>query len=124
MHNRKKAGFESVKAYLKSERLQGSPAKAYLKSERLQNALERLPGWTPGPGNDGIVSIMRTRVFKDSTGARSYVSLVCRLAAVRRQPVEIRLSGPQVVVKLQGHPVRGCTGGLGKTVFNLADLIG
>jgi pterin-4a-carbinolamine dehydratase len=112
--NKKKVGFEPSPA----------PVKAYLKSERLQDALAGVPGWTLSPGQDGIPGIVRTRGFDDSRGARSFVNTVCRLAAGQRQPVEVRLSGAQVVVKLQGHPVRGCTGGLGKPVFNLAEMIG
>jgi pterin-4a-carbinolamine dehydratase len=125
MSKAKKMGIKAVKAYLKSERVQeSSPEKAHLKSERVQDALARLPGWTLDPGNGGIVAIVRTRGFDDSRGARSFAGLVCRLAAGQGQPVEIRLAGAKVIVKLQGHPVRGCTGGLGKPVFNLAGMIG
>jgi pterin-4a-carbinolamine dehydratase len=105
--NKKKVDFE--------------PVKAYLKSERVQDSFQRLPGWKPSPEGGGIV---RTRTFDTAKAARSFVTLVCRLAAGQHQPVEVRLAGAQVVVKLQGHPVRGCTGGLGKPVFNLAEMIG
>ena len=126
MSRKKKVGFElPVKAYLKSERVQeSSPREAYLKSERVQEALGRLPGWMPARVNDGIVAIARIRAFDDSKGARSFIGLVCRLASGQGQPVEIRLEGTKVVVKLSGHPVRGCTGGLGKPVLNLAEMIG
>jgi pterin-4a-carbinolamine dehydratase len=126
MSRKKKVGFElPAKAHLKSERLQEStPERAYLKSERLQEALGRLPGWTLTPGHGGIAGIARARAFDSSRGARSFVGLVCRLAVGQGQPVEIRLEGTKVVVKLSGHPVRGCTGGLGQPVLNLAEMIG
>lgn len=118
----KKVGFEAVRAYLKSERVQGgAPERAYLKSERVQDALDRLPGWKLSAEGQAIV---RSQAFADAKAARSFVGLVCRLAAGQGQPVEIGLAGAKVVVKLQGHPVRGCTGGLGMPVFNLAEMIG
>lgn len=97
------------------------PVKAHLKAERVQESLQRLPGWSLGEDGGEIV---RKRKFNDSSGARAYVNNVCRLAAMRRQPVEIGFSGAQVVVTLKGHPVRGCTGGLTETVLNLAATIG
>ena len=108
------------KAHLKAERVQLSPV-ARLKAERVQEALKRLPGWELDAGGQEIV---RARKFKDAVGARAFVGLVCRLSSGQRQPVRIRLSGERVVVTLKGHPVRGCTGGLGKPVFKLAEMIG
>ena len=120
---KKKVGFEAPrKAYLKSERVQEStPERAYLKSERVQDALSRLPGWRLSPGGEAL---LQSRAFDDVKAALAFIWLVCRLAAGLGQPVEIRLAGEKVLVKLQGHPVRGCTGGLGKPVFNLAEMIG
>lgn len=104
-----------------SDPVADAPVKMYLKPERIQEMLQRLPGWKLCPDGGGIV---RTRKLKDVEEARSFVNLVCTLAAAQRQPVKIRLSRRQVDVTLEGHPVRGCVGGLGKPVFNLADLIG
>ena len=105
---KKKVGFEA-------------PEKAYLKSERVQDALARLPGWRLSPGGEAL---LQSRAFDDVKSALAFIWLVCRLAAGHGQPVEVRLAGEKVMVKLQGHPVRGCTGGLGKPVFNLAEMIG
>lgn len=96
--------------------------KAYLKSERLQDELVRLPpGWALGADGGAIE---REQAFEDGKAALAYIWLVCRLAAAHGQPIQVRLAGPQVKVRLAGHPVRGCTGGLGKPVFNLAGMIG
>lgn len=97
------------------------PEKAYLKSERVQDALAKLPGWRLSPDGGAL---QQSKSFDDVKAALAYIWLVCRLAAGHSQPVEVRLLGEKVVVKLQGHPVRGCTGGLGKPVFNLAEMIG
>lgn len=98
-----------------------TPERAYLKAERVQDSLRRLPGWELKPDGKGIV---RSRSFADSTVARAFVNRVCRLAAGVHQPVNLSLAGAKVVVTLQGHPARGCTGGLGRPVFDLANLIG
>lgn len=111
MHRRRRTSRRSV---------QLSPV-ARLKAERVQEALKRLPGWELAAGGQEIV---RTRKFKEPVGARAFVGLVCRLSSGQRQPVRIRLAGERVVVMLKGHPVRGCTGGLGKPVFKLAEMIG
>ncbi|MES1242816.1 MAG: 4a-hydroxytetrahydrobiopterin dehydratase [Acidobacteriota bacterium] len=105
---KKKVGFEA-------------PRKAYLKSERVQDELSRLPGWTLAAEGKAL---LQSREFGDVKAALAFIWLACRLAATQGQPVEIRLAGEKVMVKLQGHPVRGCTGGLGKPVFNLAEMIG
>lgn len=97
------------------------PERAYLKAERVQDYLQRLPGWELKSDGTGIV---RTRKFTDSTVARGFVNRVCRQAAGQHQPVNITLNGAKVVVTLQGHPARGCVGGLGKPVFALANIIG
>lgn len=99
----------------------GTPVRAYLKAERVQDHLRRLPGWELKEGGRGIV---RTRTFTDATVARAFVNRVCRLAAGQQQPVNISLTGAKVVVTLEGHPARGCTGGLGRPVFDLANIIG
>lgn len=51
-------------------------------------------------------------------------SLACRLATHQGQPVMVGVLGGDVVVRLQGKPVRGCTGGITEPVFKLAGLIG
>lgn len=64
------------------------------------------------------------RSFNSPQAARSFVGRVCKLAEDRRQPVNVRLAGKQVGITLQGHPAKGCTGGINGAVFNLAGKIG
>jgi pterin-4a-carbinolamine dehydratase len=92
-----------------------------LKGERVQEALERLPGWRLV---EEVPALERVVQFEEPAGARRFVDFVCRVASLRKQPVTIGLAGEQVVVTLQGHPVRGCTGGLTNTTFDLAGIIG
>jgi pterin-4a-carbinolamine dehydratase len=92
-----------------------------LKPERVQEHLDRLPGWRLRQDGSGIE---RVRSFASSGSARWFVGRICKLAEDRGQPISVRFAGRQVTVTLQGHPVRGCIGGLNGTVFNLADQIG
>lgn len=98
-----------------------SPVKAHLKAERVQDTLKRMPGWSLGPAGDGLV---RTREFDDAAEARAYVGNVCWIASIWHHPVKIGFTEAQVVVTLPGHPARGCTGGLTKSMLNLANTIG
>ena len=97
------------------------PVRMNLKPERVQELLVGLPGWKLRGDGRGLESVRR---FTHPGAAGSFAALACRLATVRRQPVKVHLSGGEVVVTLQGHPVRGCTGGLTSKVFTLAGLIG
>ena len=97
------------------------PEKMYLKAERIQEQLQRLPKWSLRPDGSGIE---RVRQVDEPAKAKQFVSYVCRLSSLRRQPVTIDVGRKQVVVTLKGHPARGCTGGLTDAVFDLAALIG
>jgi pterin-4a-carbinolamine dehydratase len=97
------------------------PVRMELKPERVQEALDRLPSWKLREGAYGIQTVRR---FATSGRAISFAAYSCRLASNVGQPVKVSLAGPQVTVILEGHPVRGCTGGLTDPVFRLADLIG
>ena len=97
------------------------PVRLYLKPERIQEQLQRVPDWKLSADGRGIV---RTRELRDVLEARAFVDQVCRLSALQRQPVKVRLAGPKVDVTLEGHPIRGCVGGLTVPVFNLAEMIG
>jgi pterin-4a-carbinolamine dehydratase len=97
------------------------PVRMNLKPERVQQLLGGLPGWRLREDGSGLES---ARQFTSPGAAGSFAALACRLATQRRQPVKIDLSGGKVVVKLQGHPARGCAGGLTSKVFTLAGLIG
>ena len=92
-----------------------------LKPERVQQLLAALPGWRLRGDGSGLES---ERQFTNPGAASSFAALACRLAALRGQPVKVDLSGGKVVVRLQGHPARGCVGGLTGPVFALAGLIG
>ncbi|HWM89820.1 MAG TPA: 4a-hydroxytetrahydrobiopterin dehydratase [Thermoanaerobaculia bacterium] len=106
---------------MNAKRTPPMPVPAYLKPERIQEQLQRVPDWKLSPDGRGIV---RTRELRDLVEARAFVDQVCRLSALQCQPVKVRLAGPKVEVTLEGHPVRGCIGGLGVPVFNLAEMIG
>jgi len=118
--DKKKRGIELVKGYLTEQR-KPKPDRAYLKSERVQEGLAKLPGWRLS--RDGA-ALQQSRSFDDDKAALAYVWLVCRMAASHGQPIEVGLNAEKVVVQLKGHPVRGCTGGLGKPVLKLAEMIG
>ena len=92
-----------------------------LKPERVQQLLRRLPGWRLRQDGRGIENV---RSFNSAKAARAFVGHVCKLAEARRQPVNVRLAGKQVSITLQGHPAKGCTGGINGAVFNLAGHIG
>jgi pterin-4a-carbinolamine dehydratase len=92
-----------------------------LKPERVQQLLLRLPGWRLRQDGRGIENV---RSFNSGKAARSFVGHVCKLAEIRRQPVNVRLAGKQVSITLQGHPAKGCIGGINGAVFNLAGKIG
>lgn len=92
-----------------------------LKPERVQQLLAKLPGWKLRQDGRGIENV---RGFTSARAARSFVGHVCKLADSRRQPVTVRLAGKQVSITLQGHPAKGCTGGINGAVFNLAGKIG
>jgi pterin-4a-carbinolamine dehydratase len=101
--------------------LPDGPVRMDLKPERVQQMLERLPGWALHSSGRAIV---RVRMFTTERKAGSFVRKACWLATKLLQPVMVSLAGKEVTIALTGHPVRGCTGGLTNTVFNLADLIG
>ncbi len=92
-----------------------------LKPERVQQLLGGLPGWRLRQDGRGIENV---RSFNSGKAARSFVGHVCKLAESRRQPVNVRLAGKQVSITLQGHPAKGCVGGINGAVFNLAGKIG
>ena len=92
-----------------------------LKPERVQELLLALPGWRLRQDGLGIENV---RSFNSPKAARSCVGQVCKLAESTRQPVNVRLAGKQVSVTLQGHPAKGCVGGINGAVFNLAGKIG
>ena len=92
-----------------------------LKPERVQQLLLGLPGWSLRKDGGGLESVRR---FTSPGAAGAFAALACRLATVRRQPVKVAVLGGEVAVTLQGHPVRGCAGGLTSEVFVLAGLIG
>lgn len=96
------------------------PVRMELKPERVQQMLLNLPGWRLR--EDGR-AIETDRLFVTEQTASSFAALACRLARVQRQPLQVSLSGKQVLLTLTGHPVRGCTGGLTAPVFKLAELI-
>jgi len=92
-----------------------------LKPERVQQLLDGLPGWRLRQDGSGIENV---RSFNNPKAARAFVGHVCKLAEIRRQPVNVRLAGKQVSITLQGHPAKGCVGGINGAVFNLASQIG
>lgn len=92
-----------------------------LKPERVQEYLAKLPGWRLRQDGGGIENV---RSFNSPKAARAFVGHVCKLAEIRRQPVNVRLAGKQVAITLQGHPAKGCVGGINGAVFNLAGKIG
>jgi pterin-4a-carbinolamine dehydratase len=92
-----------------------------LKPERVQELLRALPGWRLRQDGGGIENV---RSFNSPKAARAFVGHVCKLAEIRRQPVNVRLAGKQVSITLQGHPAKGCVGGINGAVFNLAGKIG
>ncbi|MFL6202302.1 MAG: 4a-hydroxytetrahydrobiopterin dehydratase [Thermoanaerobaculia bacterium] len=92
-----------------------------LKPERVQQLLLRLPGWRLRQDGRGLENV---RSFRSAKEARLFVGDVCKLAEIRHQPVSFRLAGRQVTITLQGHPAKGCTGGINGAVFNLAGKIG
>ena len=98
-----------------------APVRMELKPERVQEALDRLPSWKLREGAYGIQTVRR---FATSGRAISFAAYSCRLASMMGQPVKVDLMGEKVAVILEGHPLRGCTGGLTGPVFKLADLIG
>ena len=98
-----------------------APERMHLKPERVQQLLAKLPGWAlRGEGR----AIVRVRMFTTPQGAGAFARNACWLATKLMQPVKVSLAGNEVSITLTGHPVRGCTGGLTGSVFNLADLIG
>jgi hypothetical protein len=99
----------------------GAPVRMNLKPERVQQLLLALPGWKLRRDGLGIETFRR---FTSARAASAFASLACRLATCQRQPVMVAVLGGDVVVRLQGCPVRGCTGGITEPVFNLAGLIG
>ncbi|HYN23397.1 MAG TPA: 4a-hydroxytetrahydrobiopterin dehydratase [Thermoanaerobaculia bacterium] len=102
-----------VKAYLKSERVQDP--------EQLQKDLQVAPGWQLGvdPG-----AIHRVKEFASYAQAGVFAGYAGNLAAAMYQPVTLALAGKLVGITLTGHPIVGCTGGLNKTVFRLAAMLG
>ena len=104
-----------VKAYLKSERVQDQ------EPEQLQERLQAVPEWQLG--DDGQ-AIHRVKEFESSAAAEAFASFVGKLATMKRQPVNIALTGKLVGVTLTGYPPKGCVGGLTPGVFKLAAMIG
>lgn len=92
-----------------------------LKAERVQLLLAGLPGWRLRQDGRGLEN---ARSFNSPKAAREFVGQVCKLAESRRQPVNVHLAGKKVGITLQGHPAKGCTGGINGAVFNLAAEIG
>ena len=101
--------------------LMDAPVRMDLKPERVQQMLARLPGWELHPSGRALV---RVRLFATEETAEWFAHNACWLASKLMQPLMVSLAGKEVAIALTGHPVRGCTGGLTGTVFNLADLIG
>lgn len=98
-----------------------APVRMNLKPERVQQLMLGLPGWKLRRGGRELETLRR---FTSPGAASTFAALACRLAACQRQPVKVAVLGGDVVVRLQGNPVRGCTGGITEPVFNLARLIG
>jgi len=114
--------MEQTKKLLATLSLEG-PVRMNLKPERVQELLLKLPGWRLREDGSRL-GLESARQFTSPGAASSFAALACRLATQRRQPVDVKLAGGKVVVKLQGHPLRGCTGGITTAVFKLAGLIG
>ena len=102
-----------VKAYLKSERVQDP--------EQLQQRLQEAPGWQLGVEPSAI---HRVKEFANLAQAGVFAGYAGNLASAMHQPVTIAVAGKLVGLTLTGHPVVGSTGGLNKTVFRLAALLG
>lgn len=98
-----------------------APVRMNLKPERVQQLLLALPGWRLRRDGRELETLRR---FTSAGAASAFASLACRLATYQRQPVKVAVLGSDVVVRLQGKPVRGCTGGITEPVFHLAGLIG
>lgn len=95
------------------------PDKAELKPERVQQMLARMLGWEE---RDGVPGLHRVRGFASGTEAEAYGGLVLRLAARRRQRVDVGLWGKQVHVTIQGRP--GRKAGFTDAVYSLACALG
>lgn len=96
-----------------------APVRMNLKPERVQQLLLAVPSWKLR--RDGLETLRR---FTTASAASAFAALACRLARCQGQPVMVAVVGGDVVVRLQGKPVRGCTGGVTEPVFRLAGLIG
>jgi pterin-4a-carbinolamine dehydratase len=107
--------------------LTSKPVKAYLKSERvedpeeLQERLQDIPEWKLGNDRQAI---HRVKEFANYAQAGVFAGYASNLAASMYQPVTLSVAGKLVGITLTGHPIVGCTGGLNKTVFRLAGLLG
>jgi pterin-4a-carbinolamine dehydratase len=97
------------------------PVKMNLKPERVQELLLKVPGWRLRADGRGLESHRR---FSHPGAASTWAAQACRLAALRNQPVMVKLWKREVVLTLHGYPAHGCVGGLTEKVFDLAALIG
>lgn len=96
-----------------------TPDKAHLKPERVQQTLARILGWEERPGTPGL---HRVRGFASGMESEAYAGMVLRLAARRRQQVNIDLSGKQVHVTIKSRP--GRKAGFTDAVYDLACALG
>jgi hypothetical protein len=103
-----------VKAYLKSERVQDP--------EALQSYLQTVaPGWELGVDS---CAIHRVKEFASNAQAGLFAGYTGTLASAMHQPVTIAVAGKLVGLTLTGHPIVGCVGGLNRSVYRLAAMLG
>ena len=74
-----------------------------LKAERVQEALRAMPEWKQVEAGKAIVRVREL----PGTAAAEYGAFVLSLAAALHQPVQLVLTGKQVVITLRGTPETG-----------------
>jgi hypothetical protein len=87
-----------------------------LKAERVQEALRAMPEWKQMENGKVIVRVREL----PGTAAAEYGAFVLSLAAALHQPVQLELTGKQVVITLRGAPETG----INKTTLRLASHLG
>lgn len=92
-----------------------------LKAERIQERLAAMPAWSLTHG--GTV-VSRVYDFPDSKVASSYASFVSDFASAMKVPVSMSLSGGRVILRLQGSPRLGRSGGVTEAVLDFAEILG
>ena len=91
-----------------------------LKAEWVQERLRRTPGWQLTRSGRAID---RLREFPSPRVAASYAGFVAELAATAQTPVNVLVTGGQVVVTIHGNAARR-GGALTLAALELAEFLG